>query len=145
MYLATIFTGINNCSPVLPFVSIERTVLYRENFAGMYSPWAYSLAQVAIEIPYVLVEVVLFMIIAYPAIGYYWTASKLFWFFYTMLCTLLYYVYLGMLLVSLTPNVQVASIMASVCYTLFNLFSGFIVPGPVSTTHSHPSNPFLSI
>nr|XP_018680590.1 PREDICTED: ABC transporter G family member 41-like [Musa acuminata subsp. malaccensis] len=130
MYLATIFTGINNCSPVLPFVSIERTVLYRENFAGMYSPWAYSLAQVAIEIPYVLIEVVLFMIIAYPAIGYYWTASKLFWFFYTMLCTLLYYVYLGMLLVSLTPNVQVASIMASVCYTLFNLFSGFIVPGP---------------
>ncbi|THU63952.1 hypothetical protein C4D60_Mb01t21280 [Musa balbisiana] len=130
MYLATIFTGINNCSPVLPFVSIERTVLYRENFAGMYSPWAYSLAQVAIEIPYVLIEVVLFMIIAYPAIGYYWTASKLFWFFYIMLCTLLYYVYLGMLLVSLTPNVQVASIMASVCYTLFNLFSGFIVPGP---------------
>ncbi|CAL9110514.1 unnamed protein product, partial [Musa textilis] len=130
MFVATVFTGINNCSSVLPFVSIERAVLYRENFAGMYSPWAYSLAQVVIELPYVLIEVVLFMVVAYPAIGYYWTVYKFFWFFYTMFCTLLYFIYLGMLLVSLTPNVQVATILASVCYTLFNLFSGFIVPSP---------------
>jgi hypothetical protein len=31
---------------VMPFVSIERSVVYRERFAGMYSPWAYSFAQV---------------------------------------------------------------------------------------------------
>ncbi|URD94129.1 Pleiotropic drug resistance protein [Musa troglodytarum] len=88
------------------------------------------LFQVVIELPYVLIEVVLFMVVAYPAIGYYWTVYKFFWFFYTMFCTLLYFIYLGMLLVSLTPNVQVATILASVCYTLFNLFSGFIVPSP---------------
>lgn len=46
MYAGTIFTGINCCSSVIPFVAIERTVVYRENFAGMYSPWAYSFAQV---------------------------------------------------------------------------------------------------
>ncbi|RZR88507.1 hypothetical protein BHM03_00016103 [Ensete ventricosum] len=95
---------------------------------------------VVIELPYVLIEVVLFMVVAYPAIGYYWTVYKFFWFFYTMFCTLLYFIYLGMLLVSLTPNVQVASILASVCYTQFNLFSGFIVPSPVS-----PAFTFLSV
>ncbi|XP_010914761.1 ABC transporter G family member 41 [Elaeis guineensis] len=130
MHMATVITGINNCSSVLPFVATERTVLCREKFAGMYSPWAYSFAQVVIEIPYILLQVVLFMFIAYPAIGYYWTAYKFIWFFYTMFCTLLYFVYLGMLLVSLTPNIQVASILASVCYTLLNLFSGFLVPRP---------------
>ncbi|KAJ0966924.1 hypothetical protein J5N97_023841 [Dioscorea zingiberensis] len=130
MYAATIFTGINNCSTVIPFVGTERTVLYREKFAGMYSPWAYSLAQVVIEIPYVFIQVVLFMSITYPAIGYYWSASKFLWFFYTMFCTLLSYVYLGMLLVSLTPNIQVASIVSSFFHQNLNLFSGFIIPGP---------------
>lgn len=47
MYIAVIFLGINNCSSVLPYVATERNVLYREKFAGMYSPWAYSFAQVS--------------------------------------------------------------------------------------------------
>jgi hypothetical protein len=46
MYGFTLFAGINNCQTVMPFVSIERSVVYRERFAGMYSPWAYSFAQV---------------------------------------------------------------------------------------------------
>ncbi|EEF43176.1 ATP-binding cassette transporter, putative [Ricinus communis] len=48
-YIAVIFLGINNCSTVLPYVATERTVLYREKFAGVYSAWAYSFAQVTIE------------------------------------------------------------------------------------------------
>uniref|UniRef100_A0A0E0MIJ3 ABC transporter domain-containing protein n=1 Tax=Oryza punctata TaxID=4537 RepID=A0A0E0MIJ3_ORYPU len=130
MYGTTLFTGINNCQSVMPFVSIERSVVYRERFAGMYSPWAYSLAQVAMEIPYVLVQILLIMFIAYPMIGYAWTAAKFFWFMYTIACTLLYFLYLGMMIVSLTPNIQVASILASMFYTLQNLMSGFIVPAP---------------
>lgn len=46
MYLFVQFTGISNCSSVLPFIAMERTIMYRERFAGMYSSWAYSLAQV---------------------------------------------------------------------------------------------------
>uniref|UniRef100_A0A0D3F5W6 ABC transporter domain-containing protein n=1 Tax=Oryza barthii TaxID=65489 RepID=A0A0D3F5W6_9ORYZ len=130
MYGTTLFTGINNCQSVIPFVSIERSVVYRERFAGMYSPWAYSLAQVAMEIPYVLVQILLIMFIAYPMIGYAWTAAKFFWFMYTIACTLLYFLYFGMMIVSLTPNIQVASILASMFYTLQNLMSGFIVPAP---------------
>ncbi|XP_037468082.1 ABC transporter G family member 41-like [Triticum dicoccoides] len=130
MYGITLFTGTNICQAVMPFVSIERSVVYRERFAGMYSPWAYSFAQVAMEIPYVLVQVVMFMLIAYPMIGYAWTAAKFFWFMYTMSCTLLYFVYLGMMIVSLTPNIQLAFILTSVCHGLQNLISGFLVPAP---------------
>ncbi|XP_066355710.1 ABC transporter G family member 41-like [Miscanthus floridulus] len=130
MYGTTIFAGINNCQSVMPFVSIERSVVYRERFAGMYSPWAYSFAQVVMEIPYVLVQIVLFMLIAYPMIGYAWEAAKFFWLLYTMFCTLLYFLYLGMMMVSLTPNIQVASILTSLFYTIQNLMSGYIVPGP---------------
>ncbi|KAK0591339.1 hypothetical protein LWI29_000215 [Acer saccharum] len=45
IYASVIFLGINNCSSVLPYVAMERTVMYREKFAGMYSPRAYALAQ----------------------------------------------------------------------------------------------------
>ncbi|RWR95173.1 pleiotropic drug resistance protein 3-like protein isoform X1 [Cinnamomum micranthum f. kanehirae] len=129
MFSAVIFLGISNCSSVLPFIATERTVLCREKFAGMYSSWAYSFAQVAIEIPYIFAQTAIFVIITYPSIGYYWSAYKIFWYLYAMFCTLLYFNYLGMLVMSLSPNVQVASIMASSCYVLLNLFSGFIVPG----------------
>ncbi|KAH9670318.1 ABC transporter G family member 37 [Citrus sinensis] len=136
-YLAVVFLGINNCSSVIPNVARERTVMYREGFAGMYSPWAYALAQICIpilqvtvEIPYLLIQALSYVIIGYPMIGYYWSAYKLFWNFYGMFCTMMFYNYLGMLLVSLTPNSMIASILSSVCYTLFNLFAGFLIPGP---------------
>jgi len=88
------------------------------------------------EIPYVLMQTVLFVLIAYPMIGYAWEATKFFWFLYTMFCTLLYYVYLGMMTVSLTPNIQVASILTSLFYNIQDLMAGYIVPAPVSpSTH----------
>ncbi|XP_061973644.1 pleiotropic drug resistance protein 3-like isoform X2 [Populus nigra] len=130
MYSIIIFFGINNCSPVLAFVARERTVFYRERFAGMYSSWAYSFAQVLVEVPYLLIEGILYVIITYPMIGYSLSACKIFWSFYSMFCMLLFFTYLGMLLVSLTPNIQVASNLAAFAYTTLNFFSGFIVPKP---------------
>lgn len=159
-----IFIGINNSSSVLPYVATERTVMYRERFAGMYSPWAYSLAQVRkssiqlenkkascslpesnisylmytdmlqviVEIPYLFIQSVLYLIVTYPMIGYYGSAYKIFWYFYAMFCSLLYFNYLGMLLVALTPNFMLAAILSSAFYTNFNLFAGFLIPKPVS-------------
>ena len=39
-YTAVFFCGVNNCASVLPYVSTERVVLYRERFAGMYTSWS---------------------------------------------------------------------------------------------------------
>ncbi|XP_050220397.1 pleiotropic drug resistance protein 3-like isoform X1 [Mercurialis annua] len=130
MYTTIIFFGINNCSSVLPYVSTERTVLYREGFAGMYSPWAYAFAQVVVELPYLFTVAIIYVGITYPMIGYSMSAYKICWAFYGLLCNLLCFNYMGMLLVALTPNVQVASILASSTYTMLMLFAGYIVPGP---------------
>lgn len=88
------------------------------------------------EIPYTMLQAILYVIITYPTIGYHWTATKVFWFFYATFCTFLYFVYLGMLLVSISTNVEVASILATAVYTLLNLFSGFLMPGPVNDSNS---------
>ena len=85
-----------------------------------------------VEIPYLFIETAIFVMISYPMIGYYGSAYKVFWYFYTIFCSLLYFNYLGMLLVSLTPNFMVAAILSSGFYTTFNLFAGFLIPKPVS-------------
>ncbi|KAL8027252.1 hypothetical protein ABFX02_14G083200 [Erythranthe guttata] len=130
MYSSTLFCGINNASSVLSHVSIERTVLYRERFAGMYAPWAYSIAQVIVEIPYILAQTLVITAITYPMIGYAWSAYKVFWYFYAMFCTLLYFTYLGMMLIAITPSYSIAAILQTSFYTMLNLFSGFLLPRP---------------
>lgn len=75
-------------------------------------------------------------------IGYSLSAYKILWSFYSMFCMLLFFNYLGMLLVSLTPNIQVASNLAAFAYTTLNFFSGFIVPKPVSFQNIKPSATF---
>lgn len=46
MYLGVIQLGVYNDQSIIPHCTIERVVMYREKFAGMYSSWSYSFAQV---------------------------------------------------------------------------------------------------
>ena len=88
--------------------------------------------QVTVEIPYISLQALLFVTITYPAINFYWSAYKMIWYSYTLFSTLLYFNYLGMMFISLTPTFQVASVLAGFSYTMLNLFAGFIIPEPVS-------------
>ncbi|KAL3618291.1 transcription factor [Castilleja foliolosa] len=133
MYASVLFVGINNCSTVQPVVAIERTVFYRERAAGMYSALPYAIAQVIVEIPYVFVQTTYYTVIVYAMVSFEWTAAKFFWFYFVTFFSFLYFTYYGMMTVSITPNHQVAAIFAAAFYALFNLFSGFFIPRPVST------------
>ncbi|KAK8485390.1 hypothetical protein V6N12_007912 [Hibiscus sabdariffa] len=88
----------------------------------------FKLKLVIVEIPYLITVATIYEVITYPMMGYQWSAYKIFWAFYSMLSALVCFNYLGMLLVSLTPNIQVASILTSSSYTMLILFSGFVIP-----------------
>ncbi|KAF8093762.1 hypothetical protein N665_0379s0046 [Sinapis alba] len=128
IYGAGLFLGINNCASALRYFETERNVMYRERFAGMYSATAYALGQVVTEIPYLFIQAAEFVIITYPMIGFYPSAYKVFWAVYSMFTSLLTYNYLAMFLISITPNFMVASILQSIFFVNFNLFSGFLIP-----------------
>lgn len=87
--------------------------------------------QVIVEIPYVFFQTTYYTLIVYAMVSFEWTAAKYFWFFFIHFFTFLYFTYLGLMTVSLTPNDQLASILTSAFYSLFNLFSGFFIPRPV--------------
>ncbi|XP_009616095.1 pleiotropic drug resistance protein 1-like [Nicotiana tomentosiformis] len=130
MYAACLFLGVQNSSSVQPVVAVERTVFYRERAAGMYSAIPYAFGQIVIEIPYVFVQAAVYGLIVYAMIGFEWTAAKFFWYFFFMYFTLLYFTFYGMMTVAISPNQNVASIVAAFFYAAWNLFSGFIVPRP---------------
>jgi len=83
-----------------------------------------------IEVPYLLAQAIAFTIITYPMIGYYWSAYKVFWYFYAIFCTLLYFTYLGMLIGALAPSLPMAAILQALFYMTFYLFTGFLIPQP---------------
>ncbi|KAJ1416661.1 P-loop containing nucleoside triphosphate hydrolase [Sesbania bispinosa] len=130
MYAAVLLIGIKNANAVQPVVAIERTVFYRERAAGMYSAFPYAFAQVLIELPYVLVQAVVYGFIIYAMIGFEWTVAKVFWYLFFMYFTFLYFTYYGMMSVAVTPNQHISSIVSSAFYAVWNLFSGFIIPRP---------------
>ncbi|OVA03884.1 ABC transporter-like [Macleaya cordata] len=128
MFAAVIFLGVNNASSVQPVVDIERSVFYRERAAGLFSALPYALAQVLVELPYILVQSIIYGLIVYATLGFQWTAVKFMWFFFFMFFTFLYYTYYGMMTVALTPNAPLAAVMAGAFYGIWMLFAGFLIP-----------------
>lgn len=92
-----------------------------------------NLTQVCVEIPYVFIQTICYTIIVYPMVGFEGTVTKVGWFFFVNFFTFLYFIYYGMMTVSITPNHQLAAIVSSTFFALFNLFSGFYIPKPVSS------------
>ncbi|PIN06857.1 Pleiotropic drug resistance proteins (PDR1-15), ABC superfamily [Handroanthus impetiginosus] len=130
MYAAIMFLGFQYGSSVQPVVAIERTVFYREKAAGMYSALPYAYSQFLIEIPYVLVQSFVYGLMVYAMMGFDWTVEKFFWFIYFLFFSLLYFVLYGMMTVAVTPNHNVAAIISTFFYGVWNVFSGFVVPRP---------------
>uniref|UniRef100_A0A161ZXM9 ABC transporter domain-containing protein n=1 Tax=Daucus carota subsp. sativus TaxID=79200 RepID=A0A161ZXM9_DAUCS len=130
MYAACLFLGVQNSASAQPVVDVERTVFYRERAAGMYSAVAYAFAQVLVEVPYVLSQTLIYCLIVYSMIGFDWTVAKFCWYLFFTFFTLLYFAYFGMMTVAVTPNADIAAVIAAAFYGLWNLFSGFIMPRP---------------
>ncbi|KAL5975215.1 ABC transporter G member 39 [Asimina triloba] len=128
MYAAVLFIGIQNAGSVQPVVAVERTVFYRERAAGMYSALPYAFAQVAIELPYIFFQTLIYAVIVYSMVAFDWTAAKFCWYIFFMYFTLLYFTFYGMMAVGLTPNHEFAAILSGAFYSIWNLFSGFLIP-----------------
>ncbi|KAK2454243.1 pleiotropic drug resistance protein [Trifolium repens] len=128
MYSSVIFLGASNTSSVQPIVAIERTVLYRERAAGLYSELPYAIGQVAIEVIYVALQSLIYSIILYWMIGFEPQVENFFWFYFFIFMSFIYFTLYGMMTVALTPNHQIAAIVMSFFLSFWNLFSGFLIP-----------------
>nr|AQX44140.1 hypothetical protein [Apostasia odorata] len=130
MYAAVLFIGIQNGQTVQPIVDVERTVFYREKAAGMYSALPYAFAQVLIEVPHIFLQTLIYGVIVYSCISFDWTAVKFFWYLFFMFMTFMYFTFYGMMAVAMTPNSDIAAIVSSAFYAIWNVFAGYLIPRP---------------
>lgn len=98
----------------------------------MYSELPYAFAQVAIETIYVAIQTLVYSLLLYSMIGYQWTGEKFFYFYYFIFMCFTYFSMYGMMVVALTPGYQIAAVVMSFFLSFWNLFSGFLIPRPVS-------------
>lgn len=66
-------------------------------------------------------------------------AGKFLLYLLFMFLTFNYFTFYGMMAVGLTPSQNLAAVVSSAFYSLWNLLSGFLVPKPVSITVRHSS------
>ncbi|CAK0759197.1 hypothetical protein CVIRNUC_002679 [Coccomyxa viridis] len=125
---AAMFLGTSNASTVQPVIDTERTVFYRERAAGYYSEIPFAVAQVLVEVPYLLAQAVLFSSISYWMVHFEADPGKFFWYVFFIFIILFFFTAYGMTMVAVVPNIQVASTLSTTFYALFFLFSGFLQP-----------------
>ena len=81
----------------------------------------------AIEVPYMMVQVFIFCTIIYSMVGFQFTVVKFLWFILFITLSFMYYTLYGMMCVALTPNIEIAGGVAFLVFVLWNVFSGFII------------------
>jgi hypothetical protein len=162
MLITILLIGIKNANSAQAVVSTERVVFYRENSARMYSSLAYAVGQASgflqplfkfsykyfsvyaflsnlhicmqalIEIPYVLLQALIYGTIIYAMIGLKWSVANFLWYIFFVFFISLYFTYYGMMIVAMTRNQTIASFLTRPSYVLWSLFSGSVIPPPVS-------------
>lgn len=93
--------------------------------------------QVAIEIPYIIVQVLFFTTIVYTMAGFQLVISKFLWFLLFMMLCFVYFTLFGMMAVVLTPIQDAAALLSFLIFILWNLFSGFTLPRKVTNLKLH--------
>jgi hypothetical protein len=94
--------------------------------------------QLTIEVAYILIQAVIYGGMIYAMIGYEWTVTKFFWNLFFTFFTFLYFTFFGMMTVAITPNQNIAAVVASSFYGFWNLFSGYFLPRMVSMYGPYP-------
>jgi ABC-type multidrug transport system ATPase subunit/ABC-type multidrug transport system permease subunit len=130
IFSMSIFNGMFNAMTVLPLISAERVVFYRESAASMYAPRALALAQGVAELPYLAVQAIVMVTVSYFMVGFELVAWKFFYFLLMFFLTITMYTFLGQFLVVATPNQLLAQLIAAFLNSIWTIFNGFLVPYP---------------
>lgn len=128
LYLASLFLGIINANTAQPNAARERGVMYREQAAGMYDPLPFALAQCLIEVPYNLIQAILFSVTSYWMMGFFADAAKFFWYLFVIFLSLNLMTFYGIMGVYITPDLSIAAVLSSFWYGFWNIFTGFLIP-----------------
>lgn len=92
--------------------------------------------QVTVEIPYIIIQALIFSCTVYSMVGFQFTMAKFLWFLFFITMGLLHMTYYGMLMISLSPSQEIAALLSFFIFVMWSIFSGFFVPKTVCPFYS---------
>lgn len=129
-WMSIAFVSLVGFSMVLPATMRARTVYYRETSCRMYSPEAFVLSHALVEIPFAIINTLVFAGIFYPMVGGIATGTAFFNYWVCLLtCTLAFHS-MGVWFAALFPTVGLAQIVGYFSQAILFLFGGLFVPEP---------------
>ena len=124
VFIMLTFTACINSTSVLELIHQERPSFNRERFAGCYSVTAYALAWLLVEIPYVLLQSLLFLGLLYFTAHFSGDFWRVVWFWVFLFLYMLFATAFGQALAALTPSTQTAQTVYNTLAPLFSIMSG---------------------
>ena len=127
IFVTTIFNGVINMSSVLPVMAVERDAFYRERAAKTYGVEAYAMATGIVELPYIMMTCLMFLIVFYFSCNLEYSADAFFKYAVTYIVTISMFTFLGQFLSAALPNTQTAQVIGSASSGFFNIFGGLFI------------------
>jgi hypothetical protein len=131
MYITLLFVGVVGMMSVQPVVFSERPAFFREKFSQVYAISLHTLAATLVELPYLLLSSLLFVIPFFFIVGFdnIGSVAEKFFFYWLFqglyMCTL---VFIGQFYSALMPTEASSQIISGMTSTFLTLFCGFMIP-----------------
>ncbi|KAM9981256.1 hypothetical protein ACTFIY_003555 [Dictyostelium cf. discoideum] len=131
LFFSLMFGGMAGLS-IIPTVSTERGVFYREQASGMYRVWIYYLTFVISDLPFVIITSYAYVIPVYFLTGL--SLSNHGWdFFYHSFISVMLYLNFSLTSIAFAtslPVEEMAFLLNGVLLSVTSLFAGFMIPPP---------------
>mmetsp|Transcript_14711 Transcript_14711/g.22140 ORF Transcript_14711/g.22140 Transcript_14711/m.22140 type:complete len:537 (+) Transcript_14711:2-1612(+) len=127
IYITTLFLGVNAMNTVLPVFEVERNMFYRHKASLMYDYRAIGLAFTLVEIPFLILASMVFVVLWYFTVGFAMNAGKflLYWLF--MFLSLAVFTFLGQGFMAVFPDSQTAQGFGSLLIGMSGIFGGILI------------------
>ncbi|KAJ2720377.1 ATP-binding cassette transporter snq2 [Coemansia sp. Benny D115] len=127
LFFALLFNSLT-AQAEIPKAITGREVVYKHKSFAMYHPAALSLAQTVVDIPFMILQIVLFSCILYFSTGLERTAGQFFTFllylFIGCMCLTAFFRLIG----NISPNVDVAHTLSGISLLFMILLVGYLQP-----------------
>lgn len=113
IFISVLFVGATNAMTVQSVVAQQRAVFYRERASGMYKEMPFAIAQGLVEVPFLLIQSVIYALPLYYMVDFNNAGEKVALFFLFLFLTLWYFTEMGAACVNITPELGISTLTIS--------------------------------
>jgi len=126
IFISIVYAG-NVANMAIPTMVMTRSIVYRERSSNAYRLCPYYWAVLMAELPFVIVQGLLFVFTMYFLVGFQSGLKFVLFSIGFVILSMLTFAF-SHLMASISANADVGTILSATCQSVFTLFCGFLLP-----------------